>query len=80
HYQDCMDHHHIHGANLSFSAAVYMQVGGFEPVPCHEDVSLINKLIRQCCNITWSNLVRVTTSSRLEGRAPEGLSKFLENL
>ncbi|HCW4322929.1 TPA: glycosyltransferase family 2 protein, partial [Acinetobacter baumannii] len=26
------------------------------------------------------NLVRVTTSSRLEGRAPEGLSKFLENL
>ncbi|HBI1347146.1 TPA: glycosyltransferase family 2 protein, partial [Acinetobacter baumannii] len=25
-------------------------------------------------------LVRVTTSSRLEGRAPEGLSKFLENL
>ncbi|EPP9378660.1 TPA: glycosyltransferase family 2 protein, partial [Acinetobacter baumannii] len=23
---------------------------------------------------------RVTTSSRLEGRAPEGLSKFLENL
>ncbi|MBD0242621.1 glycosyltransferase family 2 protein, partial [Acinetobacter baumannii] len=22
----------------------------------------------------------VTTSSRLEGRAPEGLSKFLENL
>ena len=57
HYQDCMDHHHIHGANLSFSAAAYMQVGGFEPVPCHEDVSLIQKLIRQCCNITWSNLV-----------------------
>ncbi|MFX5298903.1 glycosyltransferase [Acinetobacter baumannii] len=80
HYQDCMNHHHIHGANLSFSAAAYMQVGGFEPVPCHEDVSLIQKLIRQCCNITWSNLVRVTTSSRLEGRAPEGLSKFLENL
>lgn len=80
HYQDCMDHHHIHGANLSFSAAAYMQVGGFESIPCHEDVSLIEKLTRHCCNITWSNLVRVTTSSRLEGRAPQGLSNFLENL
>lgn len=44
------------------------------------DNLFIEKLTRHCCNITWSNLVRVTTSSRLEGRAPQGLSIFLENL
>lgn len=80
HYKDQMDHAHIHGANLSFSAEVYLLVGGFEPISCHEDVSLIKKLIKHCCNITWSNLVRVTTSSRLNGRAPQGLSYFLNNL
>lgn len=80
HYKDQMDHAHIHGANLSFSAEVYLLVGGFEPISCHEDVSLIKKFIKHCCNITWSNLVRVTTSSRLNGRAPQGLSYFLNNL
>lgn len=80
HYQDSMDHQHIHGANLSFSADAYLQAGGFEPVSCHEDVSLIKKFITQCCKITWSNLVRVTTSSRLNGRAPQGLSDFLKQL
>jgi len=44
-----MDHQHIHGANLSFSAEVYIQAGGFEPVPCHEAVSLIEKFIKQSC-------------------------------
>ncbi|NAS10180.1 glycosyltransferase [Acinetobacter haemolyticus] len=79
-YQDSMGHQHIHGANLSFSVDAYLQAGGFEPIPCHEDVSLIEKFITQCSKITWSNLVRVTTSSRLNGRAPQGLSYFLKNL
>jgi len=80
HYQDQMNHQHIHGANLSFSAKVYLQVGGFEPISCHEDISLIEKIKSLSCNITWSNLVRVTTSSRLNGRAPQGLSYFLNHL
>lgn len=80
HYQDQMNHQHIHGANLSFSVASYIQAGGFEAIPCHEDVSLIQKFIQQCSHITWSNLVRVTTSSRLNGRAPQGLSYFLNQL
>ena len=29
HYQDKMGHRHIHGANLSFSSAAYLAVGGF---------------------------------------------------
>jgi len=80
HYQDQMNHQHIHGANLSFSAEVYLEVGGFEPISCHEDISLIEKFKRKSRSITWSNLVRVTTSSRLNGRTPEGLSYFLNNL
>jgi len=80
HYQDSMGHQHIHGANLSFSVDAYLQAGGFEPIPCHEDVSLIQKFMTQYSKITWSNLVRVTTSSRLNGRAPQGLSHFLKQL
>lgn len=75
-----MDHRHIHGANLSFSAAAYLQVGGFEALTCHEDVGLIQRFLDFEYQIIWSNLVRVTTSSRLNARAPNGLSSFLKQL
>lgn len=80
HYQDMMGHRHIHGANLSFSSRAYLAVGGFEPMPCHEDVSLVKKFENQGFNLIWSNRVRVTTSSRLEARAAEGFAAFLANL
>ncbi|GAA5014610.1 glycosyltransferase family A protein [Acinetobacter puyangensis] len=80
HYQDRMDHRHIHGANLSFSATAYLQVGGFEALTCHEDVGLIQRFLDEEYQIIWSNLVRVTTSSRLNARAPNGLSAFLKQL
>ncbi|WP_169391416.1 MULTISPECIES: glycosyltransferase family 2 protein [Psychrobacter] len=80
HYQDKMGHRHIHGANLSFSSKAYLTVGGFEPMPCHEDVNLVKKFENQNFDITWSNRVRVTTSSRLEARAAEGFAAFLANL
>ncbi len=77
-YQDCMNHRHIHGANLSFSAAAYMASGGFPPVACHEDVKLVKKMQAMNVDITWTNRVRVTTSSRLDARAPEGFAHFLK--
>ena len=80
HYQDVMGHHHIHGANLSFSSLAYLNVGGFSPLPCHEDVDLVNRFEAQGYDIIWSNKVRVTTSSRLEARASEGFAAFLNNL
>ncbi|MGP5493964.1 glycosyltransferase [Psychrobacter celer] len=80
HYQDMMDHRHIHGANLSFTAEAYQAVGGFAALPCHEDVDLVNKFDSQGYNIIWSNRVRVTTSSRLNARASEGFAAFLANL
>lgn len=80
HYQDKMGHRHIHGANLSFSSAAYLAVGGFAALPCHEDVDLVKKFEKQNFSITWSNCVRVITSSRLQARAIEGFAAFLSNL
>lgn len=80
HYQDKMEHHHIHGANLSFRKEAYLAAGGFAPLACHEDVDLVNRFRKKHYSITWSNRVRVLTSSRLEARAKEGFGKFLENL
>ena len=80
HYQDKMGHPHIHGANLSFSSDAYLAVGGFAHIPCHEDVDLVGKFEAQSYAITWSNRVRITTSSRLQARASEGFAAFLNNL
>ncbi len=80
HYQDRMGHRHIHGANLSFSTAAYLAVGGFAHVPCHEDVNLVERFENNGYGITWSNKVRVKTSSRLQARASEGFAAFLSNL
>lgn len=80
HYQDMMGHRHIHGANLSFSSDAYLAVGGFAPLPCHEDVELVKKFEAQGLDITWSNRVRVVTSSRLQARTSEGFAAFLMDL
>ncbi|AMN50251.1 glycosyltransferase [Psychrobacter sp. P2G3] len=80
HYQDMMGHRHIHGANLSFSSEAYLTVGGFAPLRCHEDVDLVKKFESKGYAITWSNRVRVITSSRLDARATEGFAAFLANL
>ena len=80
HYQDRMGHHHIHGANLSFSSEAYLAIGGFASIPCHEDVDLVSRFEAQSYGITWSNRVRVMTSSRLQARATEGFAAFLTRL
>ncbi len=80
HYQDKMGHPHIHGANLSFRSDAYLAVGGFSSLPCHEDVDLVRRFEAQSYVITWSNRVRVMTSSRLQARADGGFAVFLNNL
>jgi hypothetical protein len=80
HYQDCMNHRHIHGANLSFASQDYLAVGGFDELTCHEDVGLVKKFEQANLPIIWSNLVRVVTSSRLDARAKEGFAHFLRGL
>lgn len=80
HYQDCMGHSHVHGANLSFSRDAYIQAGGFQALECHEDVDLVKRMQQLNLKIVWSNLVRVTTSSRLDARAPQGFAHFLKQI
>lgn len=80
HYQDRMEHRHIHGANLSFSALAYLDANGFEGIHCHEDVRLIQRMQALNMNISWTNRVRVQTSGRLHGRVIGGFSHFLSNL
>lgn len=72
-----MGHRHIHGANLCFKASSYKVLGGFKPMPCHEDVDLVKRAEKMGMHITWSNQLRVVTSSRLISRVREGFSQFL---
>lgn len=80
HYQDVMHHQHIHGANLSFSADLYQKLNGFKALHNHEDVDLVQRAQHLGADILWSNLTRVTTSSRLNARATAGFAHFLSTL
>lgn len=79
-YQHREGHRHIHGANLGVSAQAYRAAGGFRPVPCHEDVHLIESLEEIGARIFWTAQHSVATSSRLDNRVPEGFGRFLMNL
>ncbi|QEA38268.1 glycosyltransferase [Pistricoccus aurantiacus] len=70
----------IYGANLGVSAEAYHAVGGFEPLPAHEDVHLVRALEAQGFHVAWDETPRVTTSARCEARAPEGLGALLKSL
>ncbi len=70
-------HGHIHGANLGFSAGAYQRLGGFAPVPAHEDVMLVDAAHRHGMSISWAEDIPVTTSARLVGRTPAGFAHYL---
>lgn len=79
-YQDRDGHRHIHGANLSFSAAAYHRAGGFQNIVVDEDVQLVAAFERIGARIAWSALPRVYTSARLDCRARGGFSDYLRSL
>ena len=79
-YQACDGHRHIHGANLGVSAGAYVRAGGFEPLPCHEDVQLVRQLERCGATIAWSHAPQVITSARLDCRAQGGFGDYLKGL
>ena len=76
-YQDRDGHRHIHGANLGVSAAAYRSVGGFQDVPCHEDVLLVRALESAGARFAWSARPRVFTSARTDARARGGFGDTL---
>ena len=73
-------HEHIHGANLGFSLRAYRAVGGFAPLPTHEDIELVGAIRRAGFDALATGAIPVTTSGRHDGRAPDGFALYLDDL
>ena len=74
------DHPHIHGANMSFSAAAYREVGGFAHIAESEDVALVAAMRRAGKRIMSTARWPVRTSTRVSSRTPGGFSGYLESI
>lgn len=79
-HSDAEGHEHIHGANLGFSWDAYDSVGGFAPIPTHEDVELVGALRRAGVDWMATGEIAVTTSGRRAARAPDGFASYLEDM
>ena len=73
-------HRHVHGANLSFSAAAYRTAGGFPSVSHDEDVELVHAFRANGEPIRWATDLPVLTSARRDPRAPNGFGHYLSVL
>ncbi len=73
-------HIYVHGANMGFTLAAYLAVGGFSSVSKDEDVSLARRM--QEAGVAWCATTRtqVVTSGRRIGRAPHGFASYLRGL
>ncbi len=71
------EHWQFSGGSLALTAATYERVGGLEPRAALEDEALERALLRHGVPIARPRAVRVTTSARLDGRAPRGLARDL---
>ncbi|WP_087131932.1 glycosyltransferase [Microbacterium esteraromaticum] len=68
---------HVHGANLGTRASSLIAVGGFPPIPAHEDVRLVEEMRRGGAKIVASDDAWVLTSGRQYGRATGGYADYL---
>ena len=73
-------HHHVHGANLGVRLSTYVDSGGFEPTPLHEDLGLVERVRASGATCVASSALHLRTSGRLRGRAPGGFAHFLSEL
>lgn len=73
-------HPHVHGANLGFRAAAYLEAGGFPEAPTAEDHALVAALGSAGSRVLRTTAVTVVTSARREARAPRGFSRYLAEL
>ena len=68
---------HVHGANLGVLAAVYTAIGGFDPIPEHEDVRLVERARATGFRVDATVALPVVTSGRFAGRTPGGYAEHL---
>lgn len=67
----------VHGANLGIRADVYDAIGGFAPLPEHEDADLVARAAAAGALVAATAESTVVTSARFEGRTPGGYAGFL---
>lgn len=65
------------GASLALTCAAYERVDGLPNVPYLEDEALYRVLVQTDSRVRQSPFVRVTTSTRMEGRVEVGFSEQL---
>lgn len=70
-------HHFSGGANLAMRASAYRGIGGFRPLPCGEDATLLDDAARAGFRVRRDANLRVETSSRRSGRVAGGLAGSL---
>ncbi len=73
-------HRHVHGANMSMAATAYLAAGGFPALATAEDAAIIERLCAASEPVVWAADLPVTTSARLDGRAPAGFAGYLAGL
>ena len=73
-------HRHVHGANLGLRAAAWREAGGCGEVDVGEDRELWRRLQRLGAEVVGVDDLRVRTSGRLVGRAPDGFAAHLARL
>lgn len=76
-YEPPRSHPGIGGASLGFRSDVYRALGGFSERPYEEDLEIVDAARRAGYRLRRDRAVRVTTSSRLFGRARCGLADDL---
>lgn len=68
---------HVHGANLGIRGDVCLAIGGFDPVPEHEDVRLVERARALGFDVRATTDLPVVTSGRFDGRTPGGYAEHL---
>jgi hypothetical protein len=79
-HDDQLGHPHVHGANLGFSLAAYLHVGGFTHQACGEDVDLVSRLRRAGLVVQATADDPVATSGRRTSRVRCGFADYLSDL
>ena len=72
-------HPSLGGASLAFRASVYRELGGFLDLAHGEDTALAETARRQNYLVRQDGRVKVLTSGRTIGRAPDGLAHELRS-
>lgn len=78
-YDSVPSHPSLGGASLAFRASVYRELGGFLDLANGEDTALAERARRQNYLVRQDGRVRVLTSGRTVGRAPDGLAHELRS-